>query len=277
MFHGLSSNSRHLSCTEDPGIYTSISWGGKAGGESSHIFFPCFQQESGALKLHLTNHHYRLRNLQGFLNIVGLLETESLGTAQICQEKKYSFHRAGQKVSAGGKDASTLSLVSLADKKGNLTQPSFTVLIFQHYFKDCACKHLVQLSTQIRMTYMHLLYIWCIHVPEMLFKLNCSLKAAALHTSTLHPPQGLKPSPQVGPPLLRQPNQQLHRFQETRMRKEAILITTLHRTLAYNKGLVVSIQEQEIFQEIFQCRLLQELLGKYSAEAREHQQPASIG
>lgn len=77
MFHGLSSNSRHLSCTEDPGIYTSISWGGKAGGESSHIFFPCFQQEFVALKLHLTNHHYRLRNLQGFLNIVGLLETKS--------------------------------------------------------------------------------------------------------------------------------------------------------------------------------------------------------
>lgn len=54
MFHGLSSNSRHFSCTEDPGIYTSISWGGEAGGESSHIFFLCFQQEFVALKLYPT-------------------------------------------------------------------------------------------------------------------------------------------------------------------------------------------------------------------------------
>lgn len=50
----VSRNSRHFSCTEDPGTCTSVSWGREVGGESPCVFFLCFQQDFAALKLCLT-------------------------------------------------------------------------------------------------------------------------------------------------------------------------------------------------------------------------------
>ena len=150
-----------------------------------------------------SNYHYCLSNLQGFLNIIGLLETESLGVAwgllKYVKKRSGLFIRVDRRqVLEGRMQAPSLQSVQQTEER-QLDSPIFHCSYFSapHYFKDCACKHLIQLSTQTRVIYTHLLCIWCIRVPEMLFKWNCSLKAAAFHTSSIHPPQGLKPPPQL--------------------------------------------------------------------------------
>lgn len=80
MFHNLSINSRYFSCTEDPCIYISVSWGGEEGE------FPCFLSVlptvCGTKTLaDSSNYYYCFSNLQGLQSIVGLSETESLSVA----------------------------------------------------------------------------------------------------------------------------------------------------------------------------------------------------
>lgn len=64
------------------------------------------------------------------------------------------------------------------------------------------------------------------HVPEMLC--NCSLKAAAFHTSTLYPiPQGLKPS-QLWASTFQAAKPGAASLPENQ-HEEVLQITTLHR------------------------------------------------
>lgn len=283
MFHGLSSNSRHFSCTEDPGIYTSISWGGEAGRESSHIFFLCFQQVCcTGTSLDSSNYHYCLSNLQGFLNIVGLLETESLGVAWglLKYIKKRSGHFIGvdrRSVLEGRMQASSLQSVQQREER-QLDSPIFHCSYFSapHYFKDCACKHLIQLSTENRTIYTQVLCIWCTHVPEMLFKLNCSLKAAAFHTSTIHPPQGLKPSPQLWATIFKAAKATATLFPGKQDEEESYFNHNHPQDIGLQEKLSIFNTRTDFLQEVVQCSLLQELLGKYSTRAHQHQQPSSV-
>lgn len=135
-----------------------------------------------------SNYHCCLSNLQGFLNTVELLETERLGVAWglLKYIKKRSIHFVGtdRRSVLEGRMQAPLSRLSLQTEERPPDSAIFHCSCFSapHYFKNCVCKHLIQLSIQTRMIYTHLLCIWCIYVPEMLFKLNCSVKAALIWT-----------------------------------------------------------------------------------------------
>lgn len=65
-------------------MYTSVSWGGEAGGESSLSLSGLPTRVCSTETLSdSSNYCYHLGNLQSFLNTIGLLETESLGAAPI--------------------------------------------------------------------------------------------------------------------------------------------------------------------------------------------------
>lgn len=141
------------------------------------------------------------------------------------------FLHSRQKASAGGKEVNILSPITAADigKVIWVTQPSQFNFSAPYYFKDCTRRCWIQLSIQTRMLYMHLL---CLGVHELL---RCYLHWSA-HFRLLHFTPYLYITVWVwslhnsGPPLQRQPNQQLHGFQRTRTTEEVILSTTFHRT-----------------------------------------------
>jgi len=149
-----------------------------------------------------SNYHSCLSNPQGFLSVVGLLETASLGFAWGLLEyiKKRSVHFIGvdRRAALEGRSQEP-SLQSVRQTEDRQPTHPFHRCYFPapRYLKDCASDHLIWLSIQTRMIYTHLLCSLCILAPEKLFKLNCSLKAATFHITTTYPPEGLKPPPQL--------------------------------------------------------------------------------